>query len=176
VDQDDRRNFQLYPVLIRGVEAGSGDGPKLILDARFADTFRCIVARGLRVDRETFSASMTAPRPSVIILAGPKRRWDVDRRARIAARRTGGRRGLGVAAGTGLRYKCLGDRWASGRPTKAEMKKDVNRIFRENRRVIDEALLKGVREAMLRHKKDAMPVVIERDGKIEWVKPEDLGY
>ena len=56
------------------------------------------------------------------------------------------------------------------------MKKDVNRIFRDNRRVIDAALMQGVRSAMLRHKKDAMPVVIERDGKIEWVKPEDLGY
>lgn len=59
---------------------------------------------------------------------------------------------------------------------KAEMKKDVNRILREDRRVIDEALQQGVREAMLRHKKDQLPVVIERDGKIEWVRPEDLGY
>lgn len=59
---------------------------------------------------------------------------------------------------------------------KADMKKDVNRILRENRRIIDEALQQGVREAMLRHKKDELPVVIERDGKIEWVKPEDLGY
>lgn len=59
---------------------------------------------------------------------------------------------------------------------KAEAKKDVSRILREDRRVIDEALQQGVREAMLRHKKDQLPVVIERDGKIEWVKPEDLGY
>ena len=59
---------------------------------------------------------------------------------------------------------------------KAEMKKDVSRILREDRRVIDEALQQGVREAMLRHKKDQLPVVIERDGKIEWVRPEDLGY
>ena len=59
---------------------------------------------------------------------------------------------------------------------RANMKKDVSRILRENRRVIDEALKKGVRDAMLRHKKDAMPVVIERNGKIEWVRPEDLGY
>lgn len=29
---------------------------------------------------------------------------------------------------------------------------------------------------MLRHRKDDLPVVIERDGKIEWVKPEDLGF
>jgi hypothetical protein len=59
---------------------------------------------------------------------------------------------------------------------KAEAKKDVNRILREDRRVIDEALKRGVREAMLRHKKDGLPVVVERDGTIEWVKPEDLGY
>lgn len=59
---------------------------------------------------------------------------------------------------------------------KAEAKKDVSRILREDRRVIDEALQQGVREAMLRHKKNQLPVVIERDGKIEWVKPEDLGY
>jgi len=45
-----------------------------------------------------------------------------------------------------------------------------------DRRVVDEALKRGVRDAMLRHKRDGLPVVVERDGKIEWVKPEDLGY
>ncbi len=59
---------------------------------------------------------------------------------------------------------------------KAEAHKDVSRILREDRRAIDEALKQGVREAMLRHKKDGLPVVVERDGKIEWVKPEDLGF
>lgn len=59
---------------------------------------------------------------------------------------------------------------------KAEAKKDVSRILREDRGVIDAALKQGVREAMLRHKKDDLPVVVERDGKIEWVKPEDLGF
>lgn len=29
---------------------------------------------------------------------------------------------------------------------------------------------------MLRHKKEGLPVVIDRDGQIVWVKPEDLGY
>jgi hypothetical protein len=29
---------------------------------------------------------------------------------------------------------------------------------------------------MVEHKKDGLPVVIERNGTIEWVKPEDLGY
>ena len=40
----------------------------------------------------------------------------------------------------------------------------------------DQALDRGIRKAMLRHKKDGLPVVIERDGKIESVKPEDVGY
>jgi hypothetical protein len=58
----------------------------------------------------------------------------------------------------------------------ADAQKDVDRIFRENRRVVDEALKRGVRRAMLRHKNQGSSVVIERDGKIEWLKPEDLGF
>jgi len=48
--------------------------------------------------------------------------------------------------------------------------------MREDRQVIDDALAKGARDAMVRHKKDDLPVVIERHGKIECVKPEELGY
>ena len=59
---------------------------------------------------------------------------------------------------------------------KAEAQKDIDRILRENRRVVDEALKRGVRRAMLRHKTEGSSVVIERDGKIEWLKPEDLGF
>lgn len=59
---------------------------------------------------------------------------------------------------------------------KTEAKKDVTRILKEDRRAVDEALKRGVRKAMLRHKKDGLPVVVERNGKIERVKPEDLGY
>ena len=59
---------------------------------------------------------------------------------------------------------------------KTEEQKDVTRILKEDRRAVDEALKRGVRKAMLRHKKDGMPVVVERDGKIERVKPEDLGF
>ena len=51
---------------------------------------------------------------------------------------------------------------------KTETQKDVNRILRENRRVVDEALKRGVRKAMLMCKKEGLPVVVERDGKIEW--------
>jgi hypothetical protein len=59
---------------------------------------------------------------------------------------------------------------------KAEARKNVDRILTENRRVVDQAINRGIRNAMLRHKKDGLPVVVERDGKIESVKPEDLGY
>jgi hypothetical protein len=47
---------------------------------------------------------------------------------------------------------------------KTDAQKDVDRIFRENRRVVDEALKRGVRRAMLRHKNEGSSVVIERDG------------
>jgi len=59
---------------------------------------------------------------------------------------------------------------------KTEAQKDVNRIFVEEGHLIDEALKQGVRDAMLRHKRDGLPVVIYRDGKTVSAKPEDLGY
>jgi hypothetical protein len=59
---------------------------------------------------------------------------------------------------------------------KADTAKNIHRIFHEDRRAIDEALKQGVREAMLRHKKDGLPVVIDRDGHTVWVKPEELGF
>ena len=52
----------------------------------------------------------------------------------------------------------------------------IHRIFLEEGHLIDEALEQGVREAMLRHKEAGLPVVIYRDGKTVWIKPEDLGY
>jgi hypothetical protein len=57
---------------------------------------------------------------------------------------------------------------------RTEARKDVHRIFIEERELIDEALQQGVREAVLRHKRDGLPMVIYRDGKTVWVKPEDL--
>ena len=59
---------------------------------------------------------------------------------------------------------------------KTEAQKDISRIFAEDRRLIDEALKQGVRDAMLRHKEAGLPVVIYRDGKAVWVMPEDLGF
>ena len=62
------------------------------------------------------------------------------------------------------------------RPIMTEPKKDISRIFREDRHLIDEALQRGIDRAMIQHKRAGLPVVIQRDGKIEWVMPEDLGY
>ena len=59
---------------------------------------------------------------------------------------------------------------------KVQGRRDITRIVREDSQAVDDALAKGVREAVLRHKKEDLPVVIERDGKIEWVKPEDLAF
>ena len=59
---------------------------------------------------------------------------------------------------------------------KTEARRDVNRVFLEEGHLIDEALKQGVRDAMIRHKKDGLPVVIYRDGQTVWVKPEDLGF
>ena len=59
---------------------------------------------------------------------------------------------------------------------KTDIQKDVHRVFVESGPVIDEALKQGVRDAMLRHKRDALPVVIYRDGKSVSVRPEDVGY
>lgn len=57
---------------------------------------------------------------------------------------------------------------------KTEAQKDVHRIFVEEGELIDRALQQGVRDAVLRHKRDGLPMVIYREGKAVWIKPEDL--
>jgi hypothetical protein len=53
-------------------------------------------------------------------------------------------------------------------------RKDAHRILLEEGHLIDEALRLGVRDALLRHKERGQPVVIMRDGKIQWVPAEEL--
>ena len=57
---------------------------------------------------------------------------------------------------------------------KTEAQRDVHRIFVEEGELIDKALQQGVRDAVLRHKRDGLPMVIYREGKAVWIKPEDL--
>jgi hypothetical protein len=63
---------------------------------------------------------------------------------------------------------------AKERTMKVEVTVDLNRIFFEEGHLIDEALKKGVRDAIMRHKKEGLPVVICRNGDIVWVHPEEL--
>ena len=58
---------------------------------------------------------------------------------------------------------------------KPEVAKDSYRIFVEEGHLIDEALEKAAREAILQHKREGLPVVIYRDGKAVWVYAEELG-
>ncbi len=39
---------------------------------------------------------------------------------------------------------------------------------------ITKALAQGVRDALLKHKQAGNPVVVWRDGKIVWLKPEEI--
>lgn len=39
---------------------------------------------------------------------------------------------------------------------------------------ITTALAQGVRDALLKHKQAGNPVVVWRDGKIVWLKPEEI--
>lgn len=52
-------------------------------------------------------------------------------------------------------------------------KKNIDEIF-SNGKEIDEALQKGVKVALLQHKRAGNPVVSWDEGKIVWIQPEDI--
>ena len=52
-----------------------------------------------------------------------------------------------------------------GRPLGERMRDD---------RLIEQALGRGVREALKRHKQAGNPVAAWRDGKVVWIAPEDI--
>ncbi len=54
-----------------------------------------------------------------------------------------------------------------------EPAKDVNRIFFERPDLIHEAVKEGVRDALHRHEVKGELVVIYRDGKTVWIRPEN---
>lgn len=58
---------------------------------------------------------------------------------------------------------------------KDKVPRDPHRIFVEAGHLIDEALKKAVREAILQHKREGLPIVIYRDGQAVWVPPEEIG-
>jgi len=50
---------------------------------------------------------------------------------------------------------------------------DISKLF-EDGVEIDRAIRRGVREALLQHKRAGNPVAIWQDGKVVWIRPEDL--
>jgi RNase P protein component len=56
---------------------------------------------------------------------------------------------------------------------KREGGKDIGKIFAEGV-LVDEAIRRGVREAIRRHRQAGVPMVIWRDGKIMYVAAEQL--
>jgi hypothetical protein len=52
-------------------------------------------------------------------------------------------------------------------------KKDIGTIFVEGTE-IDDAVKKAVREAVLKHKQAGNPIVGMKDGKMVWLKPEEI--
>ncbi len=51
--------------------------------------------------------------------------------------------------------------------------KTIDEIFKEGS-PIDKALKKAVQQALVRHKQAGNPIVVWRDGKIVWLKPEEI--
>jgi hypothetical protein len=49
---------------------------------------------------------------------------------------------------------------------KTELAKDPNRVFLDERWLIEEALALGIQEALARHRERGLPVVVEQDGQI----------
>jgi len=56
---------------------------------------------------------------------------------------------------------------------KKKSEKSIDEIFKEGS-PIDKALKKAVQEALVRHKHAGNPIVVWRDGKIVWLKPEEI--
>ena len=50
---------------------------------------------------------------------------------------------------------------------------DIDRLFREGTE-IDAAMNAAVREAVLQHKRKGLPLVVWRDGKVAWIRPEEI--
>jgi hypothetical protein len=59
------------------------------------------------------------------------------------------------------------------KPIRSAKPKDLTHIF-EDGALIDKALGKAVREALLRHKRAGNPVATWRNGQVVWIPPEDI--
>lgn len=53
------------------------------------------------------------------------------------------------------------------------VKKDISRIIAEGTE-IDKAIKQAVQKAVLQHKQAGNPIVVMQDGKMVWLKPEEI--
>lgn len=56
---------------------------------------------------------------------------------------------------------------------KKKSEKSIDEIFRDGS-LIDKALKKAVQESLALHKQTGNPIVVWRDGKIVWLKPDEI--
>lgn len=54
-------------------------------------------------------------------------------------------------------------------PSNATLRERVTDI-----KLIEAALVRAVRDALLHHKRAGNPVAVWRNGRVEWVRPEDI--
>ena len=47
-------------------------------------------------------------------------------------------------------------------------------FFRENRRIIDDAMKRAARDALLAHKQAGVPIAVWRDGKVVTIPAEEI--
>jgi hypothetical protein len=52
---------------------------------------------------------------------------------------------------------------------KTELAKDPKRVFLDERWLIEEALTRGIQEALARHRERGLPIVVEQDGRVVWI-------
>lgn len=55
----------------------------------------------------------------------------------------------------------------------AQYRDKIEEAFADQEKITD-ALATGVREALKKHKQAGNPVVVWRDGKMVWLKPEEI--
>jgi hypothetical protein len=55
----------------------------------------------------------------------------------------------------------------------AKATRDIQKIFAEGS-LIDEAMRKAAREALRIHKRAGHPLAIWRDGRVQWISPEEF--
>jgi hypothetical protein len=55
----------------------------------------------------------------------------------------------------------------------SEQKRDIAKLFDDGTAIV-QAMNSAAREAVLQHKREGLPIVVWRDGKVAWISPEGI--